>query len=297
MSEGLSKVKSIFTKRVVIVLATVLALFIIFYPHTERTKVNAELTGVFVVQKERYILHQRVELETNFICISGQTVKSTSVHYSLLGPITKTVTENCNGTSSQASYNSDGTLQYQKTTTFVNNLISTTIGEYTKTGQLLKTYTDFDGTYNLQEQEYTNNKLTKITGSTSVYGDKTDEFIYTYDEDGVRTLNKTTSWKNGDIDTDISTTYKEGKATNVEYTNASDEIEATIVCNDDFCTLNTLTGPFYSVVYNLSTLKYDLDVVGETATSNILFQQITADNYLTIFNYIESRAQILKDAQ
>lgn len=298
MNEGLSKLKSIFTKRVIIILATLVALFIIFYPHTKKTEVNAELSGVFVAQEERYILHQRVELETNYICLQGQRNQSTSIHYSLLGSIKKIVFENCDGTTFQLSYNSDGTLKYQKVTSLSNNIIRTEISEYTKMGQLLKTDSDYNGINTITELEYTNNERTKTSEITTTYGEKTNEFVETYDEKGLPLLKTSTTWIHGDIDIETTTTYKEGEVTNVEYTNETDDIEATIVCADDSCTLNNLTGPFYTVVYNLTTLKYDLDVDGETTTtSNFLFQQITEQNYLIIFEYIEEQAQMIKDIQ
>ena len=133
MKEIWNKIKKAITNRKVWIPAVaVLVLFVVFYPHTNTTKVNSDFTGVYTVQKERYFLHNLAEFSVENVCTSGTVIKQTTTNYRLNGDIKSVEVTNCDGTYGVTKYNSNGTRKLIENTIFIGTSIQFSKIEYNK---------------------------------------------------------------------------------------------------------------------------------------------------------------------
>lgn len=299
LPKDLKSIKSLVTSKVaLIVVAVIVALFIITFPHTKTSKVNAELTGVFAVQKERYVLHRRTSFTTEFTCVPTAVVKSQSIHYKLNGDIKSISTENCDGSSGFTKYNSNGTIKSTETTAFVGGNLSVTVTENNSLGQLETRTVRNGGTVTTTVNEYhPNNVLKSNVVTIETFGEKTGETIKTFDDKSKQLTETFQNWTNGELVVDVDVEFTDGDVSAITYVDEDDDVEAEITCTATKCTLDKLTGSFYTVTYNTASDDYDLLVSGEAASVKVFFVPITENNIPGVIASIEADAQAIKDAQ
>lgn len=313
------------SKTFLIIIGVLIVLFVVVFPHTKTTKVNAEFTGVFAVQKEHYVLHNLSEFETNYVCVTGQVVKSNTVNYKLNGDIKAIEVVNCDGTYTITKFNSNGTTMYFEALSFVAGDIQTTKMEYTKDGLLDTSVVTLSGTETSIVNTYYENKVQESSNTTvTTFGVKTGETNRTYDTKGQMTLQKIEQWVDSvktyeqikeytdgvmtnqsllqwedSIKTfDETYQYEDGLVSSIFYFDKDDNVTATISCDDTgVCILESLVGEAYEVEYNDVTLDYDLDVDGEATTSKIVFPALFTWNIPTVIENIENQVDAIIAAQ
>lgn len=292
-------VKSIVTsKTFYMVVIIIVALYVIFFPHTKTTRVNAELTGVFVTQKERYFLHSKVEFETNYVCVPTTVIKSQNISYRLNGDIKAVTVINCDGTSGVINYNSNGSISKSVTTSFVGGSIRVNTQDYTKDGQLTNQKVELSGTVTETVVTYHDTKAQEErVVTTSVFGEKTGETITAYDDKGIMTSDSSKTWFNGTLTFEKSEEYTNGVLSKITYNDADDSITATITCTATGCTLDSLDAPTFSVDYNNTAMDYDFLVDGEASSVKVVFTPINQFNIASVIAEIEGKAQVIIAAQ
>lgn len=299
MNEKWVKVKEVMkSKLFVIIVSVVVVLFIVVFPHTKTTTVHGELSGIFVTQKERYLLHTRVSFESEFVCAATTTVKSQTIKYGLNGDIKSTNTTNCDGTYFNIDYNTNGTMKAVESISFAAGNISTSKQIYNKLGSLESQTTDVAGTLTeTTNVYYETNGIQSSTVVTSVFGLKTSETVASFDEESVMTEQTTKTWKNTVLETDLKTEFEDGIVTDITYSDFENGLEAEITCSITGCILDNLDADKYSVQYSISTLDYDMLVDGETSSVKVTFTPINMFNVATVLSEIEGKAQVILDAQ
>lgn len=299
MKELWKNIKNVVTSKVfLLVVAFVVILYIIFFPHTNTTKVNAELTGVFVTQKERYFLHSRVEFDTEYVCIPGTIIKSQTINYQLDGDIKTTSTVNCDGTYEIIQYNENGTIKSNESINFVGANIRINNQEYNYQGLLESQVIEQNGTITeTLNTYYPSNVLKQSSIVTKLFGLKNTEVISNFDDKAQITDQSTKSWLNGVLQTDMKTEYTDGIANAITYLITENNLEASIACDVIGCILTNLTSDNYTVEYNTDDLDYDLLVYGESSSVKVVFTPINEFNVTNVLAQIEASAQVIIDAQ
>lgn len=295
--DNMGRVTSIIKSKIfMIVVVIVIATYIGVFPHTKTTKVNAELTGVFIIQKERYLLHQRVSFETEFICMAGTTVQSQTIYYRLNGDIKSTNTNNCDGTYEEILYNSNGTRKYNESTMFVGVSITTTVLEYNSFGLLESQVVTFDGGVTTITNEYSDSNFLENTRTTTEWlGEKSSDTTRIYNDQLQVTERIVKQWDRGIYEVNYSTIYEyeEGIVNNIIYVDSVNNVNVNIICDINECILNNLQAVNYNVQYNNTTFDYDITLADITESEKIFFTRITAINMINVIAEIDIIAQAM----
>lgn len=290
--------KVLFHKIFLIVLGAIVLLYVVFFPHTTRIKVSSDFTGVYTVQEERYFLHNMVEFTVENVCTPGTVVKSTTTEYRLNGDMKALHTINCDGTYGIVEYNNNGTREYVENTTFIGNIIQTSVLEYNDNGLLLESSVENNGTVTKTINTYYSDvDLKSATTSVSTYGQQTTLMVINYDEDGNMTSRDLQAWSNtGDLLGESNEVYEKGVISSIEYVDNELDITATIECDTTGCYITSLEADNYTLEYNDITKVYDLLLDTETSTRVLAVANITVFNYGSVIEDIDEDVQVIIDS-
>ena len=295
--EGIKRVVK--TKVFIILVVFVVMSFVVLFPHTKTTKINSELTGVFVTQKENYLFHTRVGFQTEYLCMSDAGTKSFAITYGLNGDIKSKSTSYCDGTSEAVTYNMNGTKRSLESVSFVGDNIRYYAEQFDKYGLLLSQTTELNGitTSTLQSFDDSNILLESSIITTDLEM-KIYEKTSTFDIKGRTTESTIGTWENGLPNITIKNVYTEGIISGITYIDEPNNMNAQITCIDDTgCILVKLTADQFTVQFNTTEFNYDLFVDGETGSSKIFFTQLQTSNIPDVLNEIEGKVQAILNAQ
>ncbi len=286
------------TKMFLIIVAAVVVLYIVLFPHTKTTKVNAEISGIFITQQERYLLHTRVEFETSYACLQGTTVKSQTINYRLNGDIKSISISNCDGTYENTQYNKNGTIKSLDSIIFVGGDIRIDKQEYNEHGSLESQITELSGTIDKYIYKYYDSNIMKESNVTrKVFGLKTNENILMFDENSQIIKSTIKNWENRVLITDVKTEYTKGIVSDIDYVDEKNNLTLDITCDETGCILNVLVAENYIVQYNLEDQDYDMFVDGEEDSVKVYFTPINEFNIESVLNQIENKAQDILENQ
>ena len=261
-------------KIVLIVVAVVVALYIVAFPHTKTTTVEGQLAGIYVTTKEHYLFHSLTSIETTNVCNGTVTVRTNTVKYFMNGDVKAVITENCNTSGSELYYNKNGTIKESLVTTLVGNNYQTVETSYTEYGQVIERVTTLStGVVTTVNSYDENNVLSKEVVTTYNLGQKIEEEITNYD--------------NGDVVSGTYTEYENGDVTNhytmtmdgtdsvfvIEYTELNEEIN--ITCDDsNVCHLDEYDAPTFNIAFDDTTSTYILTKKADDTTQTIVLPVI-----------------------
>lgn len=258
--------KIVTNKYLWIVVATIVVLAIIFFPHTNKTKVNGELTGVYTTVEERYFLHSMVELKTTNVCTAGVTDRVVEISYKLNGDIKEISTEYCDGSAETTIYYDGRYIIEEHQLNFLGNDIQTIVSEYNKVGLVTYVETFLRGVSSTTTYEYDNkNEPLSMSLETRKYDEviskQEDEYIdgvlsestYSEYDYGIITYERIVRFEDGALVYEAQNVYEEGALleyslfevgplkTTLRYTNDSESILFTATCEENICTINTFS--------------------------------------------------------
>ncbi len=256
------------SKLVIGILAGIIILFAIFFPHTVKTKAISELAGNYTVSYERYVLHQMVETKTENVCLPGTVIRTRIVKYGLDGEINSIHIENCDATQKTVTYQKGGLLKEITQITFVGDAIRTNVMEYNKNGLPVLTTTSLSGTVTTVEGEY--------------------------DEDHMMIKQTTKVTFIGEVILETVETYKDGDIEEIEYSNPVTGEEITLTClPNGNCDIDSFSSPDYDVSMNTTSGFYEVDA--NSKTQQIAYTQITTWNYMAFLTDAASAAEVLNN--
>lgn len=248
----------------------VVVLFIVFLPHTKTTKVNSDLTGVYVVERDRYLLHRVVESSVTQVCTGVSPTKETITEFYFNGSIKAITTIACDGSVAVVEYYSDGATKATYNTTNMGNFFNTGEAKYNKYGQMVERVTTSNGFDTFEEWTY--NKEYELT----------DKFT-TNTNKGIKTLERTDYYVDGNLD-------------RYDYNNIEDDVVAAVTCDDTGCKIATIETPDYKVTYNIDDDDYDLQLTGDSATQKIVVNNVSGLNVQTVLEDVDTKVEAVQEA-
>lgn len=232
------------TKKIIIGIAVAIALLVVTFPHTVKTKAISELAGNYTVSYEKYFLHRMVETKTENVCLPGTTVRTRIVSYGLDGDIDMIHIENCDSTSKTVNYAKSGYLKKIENVTFNGDNIRTNVEDYDKNGQIETSTTTVAGNETIITYEYNDdNQLSTMTRIYNVLGLETSKIV---------------------------SKYTKGDLTTYSYTDSIKNISAELTCKSDgTCELSSFSAVDFDITFNTASNEYDVTANGKTQSTLI----------------------------
>jgi len=315
------QMKKILTSRVLwIVVASIVLLAVIFYPHTKRTKVNGELTGFFVTIEERYILHNKVELTKTTVCVDTVTERVRQTDYKLNGDIKRIFIEFCDGSTSETKYSDNRYIQSIDEVSFSGYTLSSRTRTYNDFGLITYDKQTDEGTVLLYEYEYdTNNKLQNFSYTLSLLNrityTKQDSYVdgellsseintfennllvteeYQKYDDGVMVLQKVNTYED-DIKIASYTKVKGQTITTISYTFTEDNGSFAAVCDNGVCTVDSYNTDLFEIEYLADEDRFVMNVKEDGTQIPANYSSFIFTSNQNFPNFIESLGEYLAD--
>lgn len=301
-----------------IVVASIVVLLVVFFPHTKRTKVSGELTGYFVTVEERYLLHNRVELNTTNVCVDTITVRVHQIDYKLNGDIKRIFYEYCDGSTKETEYADNRYIKSIEEVSFSGSALNTRTMRYNDLGLITYDEQINFGTVILRETEYDiNNKIHEFNITTRQLERITYTRLEMYD-DGVLVSSETNEFENNvlvtatyqeyeDFEMVLQTvkTYEDGvemssfakvegqTITTISYSSAENNESFTAICEDGDCIVDSFSNDLFEIEYFSSEDRFEMFIIEESVSIPVNYNRFIFTENQDAIDYIENLREYL----
>lgn len=305
--------KKILTNRILwIVVASIVVLAVVFYPHTKRTKVNGELTGFFVTVEERYLLHNRVELTKTTVCIDSVVERVRETNYRLNGDIKRTFVEYCDGSTSETTYSDNRYIQSIDEVSFSGYTLTSRTRTYNDFGLITHDEQTDEGTVLLYEYEYdSNNKLQKFNYTLRML----DRITYTKEDtyiDGELVISEINEFENNMLVAEELQEYEDGEMvlqklktyedgveiasfskvkgqtiTTISYTVYESNEFFTAICENGACVVDSFSNDLFEIEYLEDEFRFVMYENGDDTQILVNYSRFTFTIYQNSIDFID----------
>lgn len=313
--------KKILTNRILwIVIASIVVLLVIFYPHTKRTKVNGELTGYFVTIEERYLLHNIVELKKTNVCVDTADERVRQTDYKLNGDIKRIFIEYCDGSTSETRYSDNRYITSIEEFNLNGTSLTSSNRIFNEYG-LITTYEEINGS-NLVLREYkydANQEMQQLNTTIKVF----DQTTYTRQdeyEEGIRvsseieeyeysmlTRQENIRFENGEtvllksktfednVETSSFARVKGQTITTISYRFTEGDEDFTAICEDSDCIVDSYKSDSFEIEYLEDEFRFVMYEAGKDNEILVMYNRFTFSMNQDFVDFIEGLREYLTE--